>query len=271
MSTENQDLNLIEAGGQTVGPDGKLKEMSDEQLKKAQSARSSASGIAAKSGGSLTMPSKWRGKVKDSNTEWGDWTNYSFPIHDLAHANNAAARLAQNSGYSSEEKSKIQHRIENAQNKFGGQKASYVILEEETQLEFKDFKTIKADLIPSPDAIPVDETEPDADDLYTKAEVDYMMGQVYMACMQSMNELYSCMVQGNQSMAKQMNGYIGKHSDGHLPSFHPGQIQAILEKCGIADDFEAPKPPMIPNNTPYIYASSDEIKAKFKEIQFKIK
>lgn len=271
MSIENQDLKLIEGGGQTTNPDGSLKEMSDDQLKKAQSARSSSSGISAKDGGSLTMPAKWRGKVKDSNTEWGDWTNYSFPIHDLAHANNAAARLAQNSGYSSEEKSKISGRIEAAQKRFHKQKSSFVIISEDGEVKLKDYKTFKADMM-GPVEPNSPDNEPDEDDVfYTKDEVDQMMNYLYSCMSEYIGDMYSRMTQSNRSMAGQMNDYIGAHTDGHLPPLHPGQVQAMLEKCGIADEFAAPKPPMIPTPPTHIYSSFDEAKEKLKSIEFKVK
>ncbi len=148
---------------------------------------------------------------------------------------------------------------------------SHIIVHEDGKFVVKDFSSIQANMLSpttSVDVAPIDVT---ADAVfYTKEEVDRMMGCVYNCMCDYLNEIYSCVVSGDKSIAMQVNEYIGHHNGGHLPHFHPGQIKAILETCGIAEDFESPKPPMVQNDPHQVYASFDVIKEKMKDIKFKI-
>lgn len=93
-----------------------------EAEQKAQQKRAKASGIAVKDDGNVTMPKKWGDEnVPDSNTSWGDWTNYRYPLHKEENVRNASSRIAQDKnrkGYSAAELSKIEGRIDKAKKKF---------------------------------------------------------------------------------------------------------------------------------------------------------
>lgn len=134
------------------------------------------------------------------------------------------------------------------------------ILAEAGELVFKDFKSFKADML----APIADDSAPDGDDLYTKSEVNDMMGQMYSMLCSYMGDIYNSMRQGDRSIACQTSNYIDSHNGGHLPNLHPGQVKAILTSAGIADDFVSKKEPMIPENDSSIYAS-------FKDIKFNVK
>jgi len=88
----------------------------------AQKKRAKASGIAVKEDGNVTMPKKWRDEnVPDSNSSWGDWTNYRYPLHKEENVRNASSRIAQDKNrkdYSAAELSKIEGRIDKAKKKF---------------------------------------------------------------------------------------------------------------------------------------------------------
>lgn len=86
-----------------------------ETAKKAQKSRSAKYGIAILSQGHLTKPGKW-GSLDD--TQFGDPVNYRYPIHDAAHARNAASRFAQESDTGYKGRGVIAKRIESAKRKF---------------------------------------------------------------------------------------------------------------------------------------------------------
>lgn len=238
------ETNIIEAAsGTTTKPDGSLKEMSDDQLKAAQSARSKVSGISAKNGGSLTMPAKWRGKASDNNNTWGDWTNYSFPLVDKAHADNAAARLAQNTGYSSEEKAKIGKRIENAQKKFGEKKVKSIELDNSV-FQKNDFKKILAD------AMPADQGK----DYFTKSEVIDLLNRVCGMMYENLDGAVEYLMNKQSSVVSQANEYMEYHAEGHMPKLDISQVKSVLRSAGIADQFEDRKQPIV-EDPGCIYAS----------------
>jgi hypothetical protein len=139
----------------------------------------------------------------------------------------------------------------------------------------KTFEQIKADMLNPSETADTPADDGDEDDIYTKAEVDDMMSRcmssMYGTMMSYMNELYSCMTSSDRGLAKQINAYIQSHGGSHLPPLHPGQIKAMLEKCGIAEDFAEQKPPMIQSDMTHIYASTDSIKSKLQDVKFEVK
>ncbi|MGZ6281729.1 MAG: HK97 family phage prohead protease [Ktedonobacterales bacterium] len=95
------------------------KKGAEDADKKAQEARSHKYHIGIKEGGNVTKPSEFA-SVPDS--EWGDPTNYRYPMPDKSHADNAASRwgdASNRSQYSSEEQAIISRRIEGRQRHFG--------------------------------------------------------------------------------------------------------------------------------------------------------
>lgn len=274
MSTELH----VDAAGQTIGPDGKLKDMTGDQLKKTQEARRASSGIAIKEGGSLTMPKRWRGSVPDSNSSWGDWTNYSFPLHDLAHANNAMARLAQSQSYTDAEKSKIKGRIEVAQKKYGAKKfVKGAMLELEDMVLVSDAKDFLEET-PSKDMGAPDEME----GTYSKKEVHQMMSNMmdhmygmynnlYANIYGAINEVYAVSKHRDQQIIDGVNGCMVEHGDGHMPKLLPHHITAILKAAKIHNEFEKKKHTMdAPTHNPLYASLSLEDKATLDSIKFKV-
>lgn len=87
--------------------------------KKAQEARSKKYGIGIKDGGSVTKPGKWDSLSDD---DFGDPVNYSSPMPDKEHADNAAARFATPDGlgeYTAKEQDIVAKRIMKKQASFG--------------------------------------------------------------------------------------------------------------------------------------------------------
>lgn len=227
------------------------------KLKAAQKHRATVSGISVKEGGSLTMPGKWVGIVSNTNASWGDWTNYAFPIHDKAHADNAAARLAQNSEYSDAEKSKISARIVKAQKKFGEKKTKACevdMIECSEDIRLVDSKLIIADIYPVPDS-----SQSTPTDYYTRDEVHHIVSNVIEHFYSNMDRIYA----RYKDLVNSINEVNANHCEGHLPSFHPGQVKAILTSAGIADDFHCPQEPMSPQ-ADHIYGSMKDIKIDVK-------
>lgn len=250
MKTKEETKAMcIEGAGQTTTPTGALKEMTDEQLKTAQKARQTQSGIAPKEGGSLTMPAKWRGVVPDRNSSWADFTNYAFPIHDLAHANNAAARLAQSAGvYSEAEKAKMQKRIENAQKKFA--KASII------SLDAMDLESIKADML-EPKSEPVTREE---------------LNSIFSAVIDVVRRVADRCSQRDNGIVDACNEWMSDHTMGHLPSLDGSQKMALFKAAGIDDQIEPEMTPMNCNQRG-IWASSlpsDQIE-KLNSIKINVK
>lgn len=102
----------------------KLRETADNAAKAAQQARSKKYHIAIKDGGSVTKPGEWKG-LPDS--AWGDPVNYSYPMPDKSHADNAASRWGDTSNravYSDAEQVIIGKRIAARQAHFGEKKES---------------------------------------------------------------------------------------------------------------------------------------------------
>ncbi len=222
----NTNLN-IDGAGQTTSPGGALKDMNDEQLKAAQKSRQDASGVSPKDGGSLTMPARWRGVVADRNNAWGDWTNYSFPIHDLAHANNAAARLAQSDVYSSAEKSKIQGRIESAQKKFKKTEGNTITVDSKLPNKITAQDLIKADQV-------------NPDDTIKKSDVI----QIVSSLVDLIYSIQDRCVQRDNGIVDAVNSFIEDHTSGHLPSLDNSQKSAIFKAAKIDDQIEVEKTPM---------------------------
>lgn len=271
MQLENNEIL-----GQTI--DATDTTPKDKLLEK-QKSRAHVSGISPKEGGNLTMPGKWKGTVPDTNASWGDWTNYKFPLHDLAHANNAAARLAQNSGYSSEEKAKIKARIEKAQGKH--QKATSNMIKpikpiklsaDEFQLKKTEFLALAcmSDTPSNPDADDK-EGQPDPDDMpMTKGEVKKMMSGLYDHMYGMMNDIYGAAMKRDDRIVGAVNSTLDDHAYGHLPPMHPGQVKAVLEAAGIGEQFEYAKTP-VEAGVGHIYASMSDNKAKLGELKIEIK
>lgn len=97
----------------------KLTEAVDSAAKAAQQARSKKYHIAIKDGGSVTKPGEWK-DLPDS--AWGDPVNYSYPMADKSHADNAASRWGDASNravYSDAEQAIIGKRIAARQAHFG--------------------------------------------------------------------------------------------------------------------------------------------------------
>src|SRR5262249_23703814 len=93
-----------------------------EADKQTQEERAKKYGIGIKEGGHVTKPAAFA-QVPDE--EFADPTNFRYPMHDKAHADNAASRWGDadnRSEYSSKEQSIISKRIEAAQKKFGEEK-----------------------------------------------------------------------------------------------------------------------------------------------------
>lgn len=88
---------------------------------------------------------------------------------------------------------------------------------------------------------------------YTKSEVNDIIMNLYGSVIDNMNFLYSCIIDGDRSVADQVNKYIEGHNEGHLPTMHPGQVIAVLKSAGIHKDFELPKTPLDQNPT-YVWA-----------------
>lgn len=262
MSIQNaKELELIEIEGMTFDADDKTPK--DKLLQK-QKSRQKSSGIAPKEGGNLTMPGKWKGVVPDRNDSWGDWTNYKFPLHDLAHANNAASRLAQNSGYSSEEKAKIKSRIEKAQKKHGKTNATEIM--KTVKIDSEEYKMEKASFFAKADV-----NTPDTDDApMSKKDVYAVLSSMYDSIYNSMQSMYSHSMRRDSNIVDQVNSCMQDHAEGHLPKMHPGQVKAVLESAGIEGDFEAPKAPMTAG-VPYVYASVDTQKEKLRDLKVDIK
>ena len=87
--------------------------------KKAQEARSKKYGIGVKDGGNVTKPGKWDSLSDD---DFGDPVNYSYPMPDKEHADNAAARFATPDGlgeYTDKEQDIVAKRIMAKQKSFG--------------------------------------------------------------------------------------------------------------------------------------------------------
>lgn len=97
---------------------GNVKAATDDD-KQAQEARSKKYGIGIKDGGNVTKPSKWDSL---SDADFGDPVNYSYPMPDKEHADNAAARFATPDGlsvYTAKEQDIVAKRIMKAQTTFG--------------------------------------------------------------------------------------------------------------------------------------------------------
>lgn len=86
-----------------------------ESAKKAQKSRSVRHGIAILPQGHVTKPGKW---ASLGDAQFGDPVNYRYPIHDAAHAGNAASRFAQESDTGYKGRGVIAKRIESAKRKF---------------------------------------------------------------------------------------------------------------------------------------------------------
>lgn len=87
--------------------------------KQAQLARSKKYHIAVKDGGAVTKPGKWKDVPDD---KWGDPVNYSYPMPDKNHADNAASRWGDENNrgqYSSAEQKIVGDRIAARQKHFG--------------------------------------------------------------------------------------------------------------------------------------------------------
>lgn len=98
--------------------DGMAKLMKDDRKKlhDAAEARSKRYGIPVlETGGNLTPPSGG----PTSEADFGDPVNYKYPVHDVAHARNALARLAQAGDVYGGAVGKVRDRIEQAAKKFG--------------------------------------------------------------------------------------------------------------------------------------------------------
>ncbi len=90
-----------------------LAKAATDEEKAAQEERSTKYGIGIKDSTNVTKPGAWD-SVPDS--DWGDPVNYRYPMPDLSHANNAAARFAQNKGeYTADEQKVVGGRIEKRQ------------------------------------------------------------------------------------------------------------------------------------------------------------
>lgn len=94
-------------------------EMADsmEDRHAAQEERAKKYGIAALKNGALTPPA---GFPKNPDA-YADPTNFAYPVHDAAHANNARVRFRQQEGgpYSDADSARVYNRIVTAQLKFG--------------------------------------------------------------------------------------------------------------------------------------------------------
>ncbi len=90
-----------------------------QEDKDAQEARAKKYGIGIKEGGNVTKPGEW----KDLNdSDFGDPTNYRYPMPDKSHADNAAARFAAPSAreqYTKDEQDIIAKRIMAKQRSYG--------------------------------------------------------------------------------------------------------------------------------------------------------
>lgn len=256
----------------------KIESKDKQALKAAQKKRESASGISPKAGGNLTLPGKWKGTVPDSNDSWGDWTNYAFPIHDLAHANNAASRIAQSSGiYSTEEISKIKSRIEKAQKKFNKSKGTLFLEDFELKIDAGIGympETSAPEGSPEEEKTETPSEENQEDEHFTKAEVVKMMDGLYSKMCSMMADmgyqLYDGCMNNDRSMAKQINNYIDSHSDGHMPTMEQNHIKAVLKAAGIDGDFHFPQMP-IAGDPCCVHATEKKPEPSLKDIKIEVK
>lgn len=118
-----QELALFEGSVVTfpMNPEAQVSSVkaATDDDKKAQEARSKKYGIGIKDGGAVTKPSKWDSL---SDADFGDPVNYSYPMPDKEHADNAAARFATPDGlgeYSAKEQDIVAKRIMAKQKSFG--------------------------------------------------------------------------------------------------------------------------------------------------------
>lgn len=118
-----QELALFEGSIVTfpMNPEAQVSSVkaATDDDKQAQEARSKKYGIGIKDGGSVTKPGKWDSL---SDADFGDPVNYSYPMPDKEHADNAAARFATPDGldvYSTKEQDIVAKRIMAKQKSFG--------------------------------------------------------------------------------------------------------------------------------------------------------